>query len=194
MPNITPEGIRVPAGGDNYDLTNDLRKMMESATTIVPVANIPARAALVAALVAAGRPPTTADPLYVDRADAPANRRLERSHDGTSWSPIVAGDTGWIDATLVGGWSNLLGNYSPTRYRLMAGQVYLEIAIKLGTLGAFTLPPEMRPGKILSFLGTANGGIADLRIYPTGTVEVAGFYAGGTGASVLATLNFAAVS
>lgn len=161
---------------------------------IRPVANVTERAKLVSDLNAAGIGPSAARPLYVDRADAPANRRLERSHDGTSWSPFVAGDTDWIDATLVGGWSNLLGSYSPTRYRLMAGQVHLEIAIRSGTLGAFTLPPEMRPAKILSFLATANGGIADVRIYPTGTVEVAGFYAGGTGASVLATLNFAAVS
>lgn len=194
MPTIMPEGIRVPTGTDSYDLTNDLRKMMASAQTIVPVTNVAARTALVAALVADSRPPSTSDPLYVDRADAPANRRLECSHDGISWSPFLSGDTGWMEATLVGGWSNLLGNYSPTRYRLMAGQVYLEIAIKSGTLGAFTLPPEMRPTKILSFLGTANAGIADLRVYPTGTVEVAGFYAGGTGASVLATVNFAAVS
>lgn len=102
MPNIMPEGIRVPAGGDNYDLTNDLRKMMESATTIVPVANVPARAALVAALVAASRPPSTSDPLYVDRADAPAGASLERTIDGTTWmvipssSPWVAiGDPNW---------------------------------------------------------------------------------------------------
>lgn len=161
---------------------------------IRPVANVTERAKLVSDLNAAGIGPSPTRPLYVDRADAPANRRLECSTNGAAWSPIVAGDTGWIDATLVGGWSNILGNYSPTRYRLMAGQVHLEIAIRSGTLGAFTLPPEMCPTKILPFLATANAGIADLRIYPTGTVEVAGFYAGGTGASVLATVNFAAAS
>ena len=90
MPTTMPEGIRVPAGGDNYDLTNDLRKMMESATTIVPVANIPARTALVAALAAAGRPPSTSDPLYVDRADAATADRLEVTHNGTTWGTVPA--------------------------------------------------------------------------------------------------------
>ena len=85
MPNITPEGIRVPTGTDSWDLTNDLRKMMESATTIVPVANAAARTALVAALAAAGRGPTAARPLYVDRADAYVHQRLESTIDGTTW-------------------------------------------------------------------------------------------------------------
>ena len=87
MPTIMPEGFRVPAGADSYALTDDLRKMMESATTIVPVTNIANRTALVAALVAAERGPTPADPLYVDRADAPAGAKLERTTDGTTWGP-----------------------------------------------------------------------------------------------------------
>lgn len=91
MPTILPEGIRVPAGGDSYDLTNDLRKMMESATTIVPVANVGARTALVQALAAAGRAPSVAAPLYVDRADAPPLARLERSSDGATWHALYAG-------------------------------------------------------------------------------------------------------
>ena len=81
MPNITPEGIRVPTGTDSYDLTNDLRKMMESATTIVPVANDAGRTALLSALVAAGRPASTTDPVYVHRSDTGAVER----NAGASW-------------------------------------------------------------------------------------------------------------
>ena len=102
MPTIMPEGIRVPTGSDSYDLTADLRKMMASAQTIVPVTNLAARTALVAGLVADGRPPSAADPLYVDRADAPAGASLERTIDGTTWtifpssSPwVVIGDPNW---------------------------------------------------------------------------------------------------
>lgn len=88
MPNITPEGYRLPAGTDNYALTNDLRLMMESANTIVPVANITARVNLVAALTTAGRAPTATDPLYVHRADAPLGFELEITKNGSSWQPV----------------------------------------------------------------------------------------------------------
>lgn len=85
MPNFTAEGFRVPATSDNYALTNDLRKMMESAKTIVPVANKTARTALIAALTADGRPPTPTNPTIVVRADA-AGDPIEITEDGTTWT------------------------------------------------------------------------------------------------------------
>lgn len=107
MPTILPEGIRVPAGVDPYALTDDLRKMMESATTIVPVANVTQRTALVAGLVAAGRPPTAADPVFVDRADAPAGANLERTTDGTNWRiyDSRASTRQWTTTPAVGAWN-----------------------------------------------------------------------------------------
>lgn len=104
MPTILPEGIRVPAGIDPYALTDDLRKMMESATTIVPVANVPARAALVAALVAANRPPSTSDPLYVDRADAATADRLEVTYDGTTWEAFSRQT--FVGVPMIGTWQS----------------------------------------------------------------------------------------
>lgn len=89
MPTILPEGIRVPATGDAYALTEDLRKMMESATTIVPVANEAGRNALSAGLAAAGRPPSTTEPAIAWRADTNA---LEMNW-GTGWKPIPAAAT-----------------------------------------------------------------------------------------------------
>lgn len=90
MPFIMPEGTRVPVGTDNYDLTNDLRKMVESQSTIVSVASVTMRSALVAALTAAGRTPTTTRPLFVDRADLPSHYALEFTTDGTNWGVVPA--------------------------------------------------------------------------------------------------------
>lgn len=89
MPSTMPEGIVVPVGTDAYNLTADLRRMMETATTIIPVANGAARSALIAALTAAGRPPSAADPVIVYRADASSCLRLEASINGTTWEPYI---------------------------------------------------------------------------------------------------------
>lgn len=82
MPNISPEKIRTPAGSDNYALTNDLRLMGESGRTVVPVANVTERQAIVAEMLAQGRPVSTSNPLYVHRDDATAGFELECDEGG----------------------------------------------------------------------------------------------------------------
>lgn len=86
MPLIMPEGTRVPTGTDNYDLTNDLRKMAETQSTIVSVASVTMRTALVAQLTAAGRTPSVTRPLWVDRQDLPAWYALEYTTNGSTWT------------------------------------------------------------------------------------------------------------
>lgn len=92
MPFIMPEGTRVPSGTDNYDLTTDLRKMAESQSTIVPIANTTMRTSMVNAMIAAGRTPTTMRPLWVDRVDLGAWYALESTTDGSTWK-LVLGET-----------------------------------------------------------------------------------------------------
>jgi hypothetical protein len=79
----TPTGLDVPAGIDPFDPDGDIRDLAASleGRIFVPVPNITARDALAAALS-----PTPAEPLYVDRADAPAGAKLERTTDGVTWS------------------------------------------------------------------------------------------------------------
>lgn len=146
MPTYLPEGFRVPAGDDPYDLTNDLRRMMESATTIVPVTNTAARDALVAALGAAGRPPSADRPVYVSRADATPGVQTEFSTDGTNWKSLAAtDDTGWITSAPSANWS-VVGGLS-VQYRRRNGIVYLRGAISRasGTNNVITLPDGFRP-------------------------------------------------
>lgn len=88
MPTTSPEKIVTPTADDAYALTADLRRMMDSARTIVPVANSAERNAVAAALVAAGTPPTTERPLYVDRMDAPGGYTIERTTNGTTWFAV----------------------------------------------------------------------------------------------------------
>lgn len=90
MPLYTPENIRVPAGGDSYALTADLREMANSIGGIVAVANTSARTALVNARIAESRPVTAADPLVVLRGDAAPRREIEYSIDGSNWRTIEA--------------------------------------------------------------------------------------------------------
>lgn len=62
-----------------------IQGLLLQANDIRPVANVTARAQLVADLTAAGLSPTPARPLYVDRADAYIHQRLESTVDGTTW-------------------------------------------------------------------------------------------------------------
>jgi hypothetical protein len=74
----------VPAAAETSrrQAINDLAA---SVNDIIPVANATERAQLVADVVAAGH--VWPRPLYVDRADAPAGAKLERTTDGTTWAP-----------------------------------------------------------------------------------------------------------
>lgn len=138
MPIITPEKIRTPAGDDNYALTADMRRMAESINHVVPVANISARTAVVQALEAAGRTPSAADPLIVDREDAPALGHLERTQDGTNWETL------WTEVgrtyTAEGGGGGALSTAwteanVPARLELPAGRYLVVVMLNL-TLSA----------------------------------------------------------
>jgi hypothetical protein len=86
-------GIDVPASTDVFDPDGDMRAMGDSfaGRIIVPVANTTERDALATTLS-----PSSSEPLYVHRADAPAPQRLEWTEDGTTWhtpggNPSAAG-------------------------------------------------------------------------------------------------------
>lgn len=101
MPLNTARGVRVPTGGDAYNLTTDLRLMAQTINPPVAVANITARTAVVAALAAEGNAVSVSKPLFVVRADAPALERLEVSYDGSTWTRYKSGaPSGWVDLPL----------------------------------------------------------------------------------------------
>jgi hypothetical protein len=83
----TPTGISVPAGGDPFDPAGDMVKLANSLRSriVVPVANVTARTALLAAI---SWTPSAVEPLRVSRADAPAGRRDELTYDGTNWRTV----------------------------------------------------------------------------------------------------------
>lgn len=112
MPIETAEGIRVPAIGDNYALTNDLRLMAETINGITAVTNEAARTALVAALTAAGRTPTVSDPLVIIRDDAPDGAKVEFTQNGSVWRSLPSASP-WIPLTLAAGWAVVTGSRVP---------------------------------------------------------------------------------
>ena len=198
MPAILPEGIRVPTGTDSYALTDDLRKMMESATTIVPVTNVTARAALVAGLVAAGRPPTSADPVFVRRADAPIGSELEVTADGTTWRvyDTRASTRQWTTVTPAAGWAAHpdLGPLQVTRdgdwisaqgglARSGGGLSFDFAGVTVATLSAPFLPKREKEFPCVSNLSSLGW-----RIMPAGDMRIrahGGAPAAGTGSYVI---------
>lgn len=151
MPTTLPEGIVVPAGSDAYNLVPDLRTMMESATTIVPVPNQAARTALVAGLTAAGRAPSPANPLIIHRQDTGV---IETTVDpaGSAWIRR-SGPSATVTAT-VPLWSSSLvirrevtdkGFKMTLRGRMSrtSGAFTLDNGTFVG-IGSFTIPDDMK--------------------------------------------------
>lgn len=166
MPIWLPEGVRVPDGGDNWDLVRDLQRMIESQITIVSVANKTDRAATVAKFVAAGRPPSTTRPLIVARADAPSGARLEMTINGTTWESIPTGDSGWVATTVRSGWS------STCQTRLTGMEVLARGGFAPGTNGTLTsanlvvggIPAGHRPSSTVRLPGAYVGGNSRIEV------------------------------
>lgn len=181
MPTIMPEGTRVPAGGDAYDLTNDLRRMMASATTIVPVANASARTTLLAGLAADSRPVSPADPAVQYQADT-GNLQID---DGAGLRVFPKGVAGWTPLApaaipLVAGYGPLPG-YGALRYevdsmgycRLMGGMLRTgATASGLTTFGVGNLPAGGRPGVARGMAIATERGPATLSIAVDGTMTL----------------------
>lgn len=83
----TTAGLTVPAGSDAFDPQGDMVNLANSLRSqiVVPVVNLAARAALVAAI---GWTPTAGEPLRVCRADARVGQRDEITYNGTDWETV----------------------------------------------------------------------------------------------------------
>lgn len=83
MSYINPEGIVIPAGTDQYNLTPDLRTMAASTRSVVPVANSTSANAVIAAMASDGRPVSDTNPLVT--WDAARKKLLVYNASGVSW-------------------------------------------------------------------------------------------------------------
>lgn len=164
-------GIEVPGGGDEFDPQGDMVAMAASfgGRLVVPVASVAARNALATTLGAGGLP------LYVTRADAAPGRQLEYSTDGTTWTTVVAGDTGYVTAGIVAasGWT--LGDaagYRGLSYRIAMGMCFVYgVATKASYVAnevIATLPAAARPERIINNGSGGNGN----RVDPDGSLRV----------------------
>jgi hypothetical protein len=148
----TPTGVTVPAGADPFDPQGDMVDLANSLRSriVVPVPNVTARTALVEAI---DWTPSTAEPLRVCRADAPAGRRDEITYNGTDWIPVATGGSDW--ETLPVGAAFTTNSLVEVR-RGPDGDGRMRGALRqnAGNFGTgrtdnvFTLPPTMRPTKI----------------------------------------------
>lgn len=171
----TPTGLDVPAGTDLFDPDGDMRALGASLSSriIVPVPNTTARNALAALLA-----PTPANPLYVDRADAPTGLHLEATRNGTTWETVPAlRDTDWVPATLQGAWTNFGGAYRDAAFRRINGIVYVRGMIKAGTnvtpgTVLLTLPAGFRPAKFDVYPAWGATAAAALELGPNGNIVI----------------------
>jgi len=145
---LTDTGLVVPAATDAFDPQGDLVDLANSTTgrIIVPVANVAARTALAGKVL-----PTTGKPLFVYRADAAPGRELEYSTDGTTWTPVTAGDSGPQTPTLTNGWGPYGSPYQVPTVQKINGVVHFSGMFKSTGGSAVnqlvgTLPVGFRPG------------------------------------------------
>jgi hypothetical protein len=88
MPGTNARGHKVPLGSETSITRETIFEAFgNSIRDFVPVANVTARAQLVADLTAEGEGPTSARPIVVYRHDAPGLHRIEYTTDGTLWLP-----------------------------------------------------------------------------------------------------------
>jgi hypothetical protein len=119
-----------------------------------------------------------------------ANAQIEAKAGILVTGAITRVGQAWVAPTFQGGWSNYgTGGYENVGYMLMPdGSVKLRGLAKGGGSGfanpVFTLPVGFRPAGHQLMLGSASGGVADIRVFASGEVCVYGYFAGGTNASV----------
>ncbi|MFJ4173984.1 hypothetical protein [Microbacterium sp. NPDC089696] len=86
MPTQNARKHVVPTGGEqSISRATIYQAFANSIHDVVPVANTTERGQVVAALTAAGLPPSAANPLIVYRADAPGLHKLEINTGGALW-------------------------------------------------------------------------------------------------------------
>lgn len=156
MPILLPEGVRVPATGDAYNLTEDLRLMMESASLIVPVANEAARTALVSALAAAGRPVSTARPLIVNRDDARDGFELEMSTDGNTWRSVNQVSRDLTNKVLIQA-ASYVGTTAANGTMNIAYQIPFTTIVQSLVVGAGASASGLAQVRVTDFNGNLNG-------------------------------------
>jgi hypothetical protein len=175
----TASGLTIPGndpGTTNVtplqDIFNNLGKSANG-KLIVPVATATAAASLITALAGEGFTPSTSQPVFVERADAPAHAKVEMTVDGTTWTPLLMGDTGWTQTGLVAGsgWAFAAsGTWAALAYRVIGGVCYVNgTATKSSWAGnetLATLPVGARP--------RAQFQTHDVRVQSTGAIAPAG--------------------
>ncbi|HLS01715.1 MAG TPA: hypothetical protein VK054_07010 [Beutenbergiaceae bacterium] len=174
----TPDKYEYPTGQDPFQPHRDIKKLAESITGIVPVANRTEADTIVAELQ-----PTYAEPLYVNRQDTGA---LERNR-GNGWELIFRQPTGWQPVSFLSVHGNADHGYSCAAMIDSSGWARLRgrSARVSGsttdyspgtTYDVFELPVGMAPAATFSVTGTVSGfadvGVSRIEIKSSGVVSV----------------------
>lgn len=90
MPTTDLRGHTVPVAGDHPSRTAWVLNPLMTVRDPIPVADVTARAAKIVALAGASPAvvPSTANPVFVFRADAPAGAQLEFTTNGSTWYTV----------------------------------------------------------------------------------------------------------
>ena len=130
-----------------------------------------------------------ASPAVARQADA-VNTAVAPSLRALAATPIMgAPPPAWVQPpSLLNGWVNFGGTYVPARYMKDAlGYVQVEAVLKNGTGGSLTagstawkLPPGYLPAYVLSLPAETGGAYVNVRVLPTGEVQLNGTVTSGS--------------
>lgn len=112
-----------------------LMERFRESSQIIYVANTTARAQLVTD-VASWFTPSSTNPLFVYRGDAAAHAKVECSTDGSTWTPLLSVDTGWVNpVTYNAAWNDTAKNTAQSR--VIGRTLYLKGTLQpaTGTVG-----------------------------------------------------------
>jgi hypothetical protein len=118
---------------------------------------------------------------------------ITHNHDTVYWKNNVP----WIALPFAGGWTDYgAASFQVCQYRLVGDEVQVRGEMKHAvttTIGVFAnFPAGYKPPNQLQFLGIGSGGgIVDMRLLATGAINVNGYGANASGASIsLNTIRF----
>lgn len=152
---LTPEGARIPANTDLWNLLTDLTKMVDSQRTVIPVASRAAAEVIATNMGTDGRPVSDTNPLVVYREDT-GIIEVKVTAGWVSNAPVTYTPalTALTTNPTLGAGSSQLGSYSLSG-KIMTGAFFVAFGTSGSAIGSGAYMVSLPPGFTYNALGSA---------------------------------------